>query len=150
MDKDGDFMVDSVSMYHGQSLQVWKVKPMQKCFKPALFLIASWGQLHLLQKDVRFYLSLWENDPNFDPTATPYSQNKINTSNSKKTKMVTPNSRLQNDSPQTNDFVITYISYNLTALLNFQFRVKLFCGIATGKPCHNIQTLQQLSTYFSM
>lgn len=102
MDKDGDFMVDSVSMYHGQSLQVWKVKPMQKCFKPALFLIASWGQLHLLQKDVRFYLSLWENDPNFDPTATPYSQNKINTSNSKKTKMVTPNSRLQNDSPQTN------------------------------------------------
>lgn len=29
-----------------QSFQIWKMKPQQKCFKPAVFLAASRGQLH--------------------------------------------------------------------------------------------------------
>lgn len=42
-----------------QSFQVWEVK--LKCFKPALFQIASRGRLHWFQKVVWLYWNLWEN-----------------------------------------------------------------------------------------
>ena len=46
-----------------QSFWVSKVKPVQKCLKPAFFLMDSSGTLRWFQKEVWLYVSLWENEP---------------------------------------------------------------------------------------
>lgn len=48
-----------------------KVKPMWTCFKPKFFLMASSGQLHWFQKNVKFYVIFWENDPTFSLDLLP-------------------------------------------------------------------------------
>lgn len=40
------FFIIFYCLKYEQSFQIWKMKPMQKCFKPAVFLAASRGQLH--------------------------------------------------------------------------------------------------------
>lgn len=43
------FFIIFYCLKYEQSFQIWKMKPMQKCFKPAVFLAASRGQLHRFQ-----------------------------------------------------------------------------------------------------
>ena len=47
----------------GGNLQFRQMKPMQKCFKPAFFLLSSRGQLDWLQKEVHLYESQYKNEP---------------------------------------------------------------------------------------
>ena len=53
---------DNLNFTKKSTLQVWKLKPMQKFLKPAFFLMASRGRLYWFQKRSPLYVSLWDND----------------------------------------------------------------------------------------